>query len=49
MNFQISVTQAQKFACEIIIADIKKFIADHPKEYQLYLEGQAIPTGNAKN
>lgn len=42
MNFHISATQAQKFACEIFIADIKKFISDRSEEYQLYLEGKGI-------
>lgn len=49
MNFHISAEQAQKFACEIFIADIKKFIADRPEEYQLYLEEQNLLTNKFEN
>ncbi len=49
MNFHISASQAHKIACEIVIADVKKFITDHPEEYQLYLEGKAMLTSDAEN
>ena len=49
MNFHISATQAQKFACEIFMADIKNFIADRPEAYRLYLEEQTLLTNKVEN
>ena len=48
MNIHISLIQAQKFAYEIFISDIKKFIADRPEEYQLYLEEMALLTNSVE-
>ena len=48
MNFHISVIQAQQLSSEILIADVKKFIADRPEEYQLYLEEMALLTNSVE-
>ena len=45
MNIEISKEQAETFANELyygsdLIADIKKCIAEHPEEYELFIKNE---------